>query len=322
MHLPADLALAIEEEAAAFPLAELRRAAQSISERYRAEHPRTGRLSATGCAAWAAVRMPATWAGSRTVLEELRRLNPEARPRSLLDLGAGAGAGIHAACEVFESIDQVTAMEGETGLLAQGSRFAQASKNEAVRATRWLERDLRLGPPFAGHDLVLLGWVAGELEQPARELVLERAWQAAGYSLVVIEPGTPRGFDVIRETREQLRALGAQPAAPCPSAGSCAVADGQWCHFAARVERSALHRRLKGGELSYEDEKFSYLIVSREPLRRAEARIVRHPWHDPGLIRLEICNGEDWRAVDVRKREREQFRAARKARWGDEWRLH
>ena len=314
MHLPAELARAVEEQAGAFSLAELARAAAAISERYRSDRPRTGHLSAAECAAWAVVRMPATWAAACTVLEELRHRDAEARPRSVLDLGAGPGGGIHAAGQVFSCVERATAIEREAALIALGEAFG-------VFPTRWIRRDLRTGPGFEEHDLVLLGWVVGELDPAERESLIERAWHAAGSSLIIIEPGTPRGFQIIRSARDRLLALGANLVAPCPSADACGAPEGEWCHFAARIERSALHRRLKGGELSYEDEKFSYLIASRRPASRAEARVVRHPRHEPRLIRLELCTGTEWRALAVSKRQKEQFRLARKAEWGGEWRL-
>ena len=314
MHLPGELARAVEEHAAAFPFAELARAAAAISERYRGDRPRTGHLSPAECAAWAVVRMPATWAATCVVLEELRTRDQEISPRSVVDLGAGPGGGIHAACQLYPSIERATAIEREGALIELGETFA------ALRAD-WIQRDLRNGPLFEEHDLVLLGWVLGELESGERDSLIERAWGAAGRALVIIEPGTPRGFQTIRSARDRLRALDAHLIAPCPGADSCGAPEGEWCHFAARVERSALHRRLKGGELSYEDEKFSYLIASRRPATRAEARIVRHPRHEPGLIRLEVCTGTEWRSLAIPKRQKDQFRLARKAEWGGEWRL-
>ena len=96
-------------------------------------------------------------------------------------------------------------------------------------------------------------------------------------------------------------------------------AAGDWRHFAARVERSALHRRLKAGELGHEDEKFSYAVWSREPFPRAQARIVRHPLVEPGRITLQVCGAEGLRVQRVTKTNRNDFRSARKSTWGDEW---
>ena len=92
-----------------------------------------------------------------------------------------------------------------------------------------------------------------------------------------------------------------------------------WCHFAARVERSALHRRLKGGALGHEDEKFTYVAVSRVPVVPVPARVVRHPLRRPGHAALELCTPTGLVRRAVTKRERQAWRAARRARWGDAW---
>ena len=47
---------------------------------------------------------------------------------------------------------------------------------------------------------------------------------------------------------------------------------------------------MKGGTLGYEDEKFAYLVVSRDADEgRAEARILRHPRVEKGRIVLALC---------------------------------
>jgi ribosomal protein RSM22 (predicted rRNA methylase) len=136
-------------------------------------------------------------------------------------------------------------------------------------------------------------------------------------ALVLIEPGTPRGFSLIRKVRSDLLAAGARMIAPCPAETACPLADPDWCHFAARVERSSLHRRLKGGDLGYEDEKFSYVALARQSVDLPEARIIRHPMHHPGLIEIETCTPAGLRSERIARRDRERFRAARKAAWGD-----
>jgi ribosomal protein RSM22 (predicted rRNA methylase) len=95
---------------------------------------------------------------------------------------------------------------------------------------------------------------------------------------------------------------------------------GDWCHFAARVERSSLHRRMKSGELGWEDEKLSYVIFSKDPqIARAKARIVRHPQIGKRHIKLELCAQAGLELVTISKRQGEVYRQARRARWGDSW---
>ncbi|HWB96058.1 MAG TPA: small ribosomal subunit Rsm22 family protein, partial [Bryobacteraceae bacterium] len=157
----------------------------------------------------------------------------------------------------------------------------------------------------------------GELSGPSALEVAARLWHACQVALVVIEPGTPKGFSLIRQIRDSLLAQGANMLAPCPAASPCPIASPDWCHFSQRVERSSLHRRLKDGALGYEDEKFSYVALARMPVALPPARIIRHPRHQPGLITLDLCRAGVLDAVKVPRRDRERFREARRARWGD-----
>jgi ribosomal protein RSM22 (predicted rRNA methylase) len=77
---------------------------------------------------------------------------------------------------------------------------------------------------------------------------------------------------------------------------------------------------LKSGELSYEDEKSSYLVFARDAtVPQAPARILRHPVHGKGHIKLTLCQAPQVREVTIGKSEREAFRLARHASWGDPW---
>lgn len=94
---------------------------------------------------------------------------------------------------------------------------------------------------------------------------------------------------------------------------------GDWCHFAARVERTGLHRRLKSGALNYEDEKFAYVAVARAETPHPAGRVVRRPEPRPGLIHLTVCRGDAISLENVTRRDPARFRAARHAKWGGEW---
>lgn len=294
----------MEERAATVGFAALKRAALAISCGYRegCTTALAGMAPEERVAAYLATRMPATYAAAVAVLRELRQY----QPRSVLDVGAGAGAATLAALRWFPPVDSITLIERDTALLDIAREFLP---HAGIRC----ENFLRIAT-FPPHDLVIAAYSLGE--GPPSEII-SRLWLAARMALVVIEPGTPRGFALVRDARTRLLAAGAQMLAPCPGAGNCPVVEPDWCHFAARVERSALHRRLKEGDLSYEDEKFSYVAVGREPAALAPARIVRRPRHQPGLIVLETCTPSGLATVRVAKRDRERFRAGRHAAWGD-----
>jgi ribosomal protein RSM22 (predicted rRNA methylase) len=299
MLLPDAIRRAIEERAEALGFAELKRAATALSDAYR-EGRRPHLADEARTTAYLVTRMPATYTAAYTVLREVReRLGPV---ESILDVGAGTGAASVAARTWFP--------DAMLALVERDAAFAKASRDWLPEA-ELLARDLAAELP--GRDLVIAAYSLGEAGGLAHA---RRLWQAARRALVVIEPGTPRGFELIRAVRDQLLAEGAHMIAPCPFEGPCPMVAPDWCHFAARVERSSLHRRVKGGELGYEDEKYSYVALAREPVSPAHARVVRHPQHHPGLIVLEECTPLGLRTERVTKRDKDAFRAARRAQWG------
>ncbi|MBK8729172.1 MAG: hypothetical protein IPM00_07135 [Tetrasphaera sp.] len=94
--------------------------------------------------------------------------------------------------------------------------------------------------------------------------------------------------------RDRLRSAGWHLVAPCPHALDCPLADGDWCHFSVRVQRSNLHRDLKAAELNYEDEKFSYVLATRtgdppQPPAAPDDRVLRHPLTRKGMGQFRVC---------------------------------
>src|SRR5437763_11717923 len=130
-----------------------------------------------------------------------------------------------------------------------------------------------------------------------------------------------RGFGVVNQARFAWIAAGAHIVAPCPHESECPmVVAGDWCHFAERVERTALHRQLKDGTLGHEDEKFSYVVAGRRQFNKAAARIVRHPQKHSGHVQLMLCAPGGLVKRTVTRSQKESYKSARKAEWGDEWR--
>jgi ribosomal protein RSM22 (predicted rRNA methylase) len=250
--------------------------------------------------------MPATYAAAHHVLGEVHK-RLQGRPiASVLDVGGGTGAASLAARHWFP--------EAAITLLERDGAFASAARECLPEASFRMEDAARL-EAFPPHDLVVAAYSLNELPRA----VAARIWRAARVAMVAIEPGTPAGFGRIREIRDQLLGQGARMLAPCPAETPCPLASPDWCHFAARVERSSLHRRVKDAQVNYEDEKFSYVALVREPVALAQARIIRRPEHRPGRVVLEICRADGIGAERVARRDRTAFRAARAAAWGDAW---
>ena len=95
------------------------------------------------------------------------------------------------------------------------------------------------------------------------------------------------------------------------------MAEGDWCHFAVRVQRTKLHKQLKGGDVPYEDEKYAYLALTRQqPAASCAARVLRHPLIAPGKITLTLCEGGEKKLRAVTKKD-PLWKRARKIGAGD-----
>jgi ribosomal protein RSM22 (predicted rRNA methylase) len=313
MQLPLEVREAIERRADEVSFASLKREAEEMSNAYRAGAQPPRIATAARVAAYLVTRMPATYAAARAVLRETHRLLGDRKMSSVLDVGAGSGAAALAALEEYP--------EATLTLADRGRALLEAAKQWLPQA-RLLAEDVTRLLTIEAHDLVILAYSAGEIGVSS----LARLWQAARVAFVLIEPGTPRGFAFVRAVRSKLLAEGAHMIAPCPFAGICPMVDPNWCHFGARVERSSLHRRIKGGMLGYEDEKYSYVALAREPVELVAARIIGRPRqiarrspNQPKWIELETCTPDGLKTGRVTKRDRDRYRAARHADWGSPW---
>ena len=291
-QLPAALLGAIDALAAQCERTALARDAQAISESYRLRTGHGERLltRAGEAAAYAAARMPATYASAHAALSEAL-LASGAAPCTLLDCGAGTGA-VSWAADALLALEDVTCLEREEAMRSVGRQLMGAGSG-ALRAARWETCDLAQDAPLPQAELVCEGYMLGELPESMRLPVAERLWDAAQQMAVFIEPGTPQGFANLRAVRTMLMERGAHISAPCPAGtGDCPMAGEDWCHFTVRVQRTQLHRALKGGEAPFEDEKFCYLAATREaPGNACAARVLRHPQIAPGRIGVTVCEG-------------------------------
>ncbi len=268
--------------------------------------------------AYAAYRMPATFAAVRSALGALAAAVPGWAPGSHVDVGGGTGAATWAVSDTWGGERPVTVLDWAEPALALGREIAAA--HPALRDVSW--RRARIGPALTVEDadLVTVSYVLNELTPDDRAALVDTAAGAAR-AVVIVEAGTPDGHARVVEARDRLAAAGFRVAAPCPHSAACPIVPGaDWCHFAARVSRSSLHRRVKGGSLAYEDEKFSYVAATRFPAAPAPARVVRRPQLRKGQVLLDLCDTDErLHRTTVTKRHGDLYKAARDADWGDAW---
>jgi len=266
-------------------------------------------------AAYAAYRMPATFEAVRGALGALREAAPDWEPRTHTDVGGGTGAAGWAVAEAWEEQPpRTTVLDWAEPALALGRELAAGALDMEWRTAR-IGGALRL----ADTDLVTVSYVLKELTEADRAALVTEAARVA-QTVVIVEPGTPDGYERIIAARTLLIEAGFTVAAPCPHSGACPIEPGtDWCHFSARVSRSSLHRKVKGGSLPYEDEKYSYVAATRFPPAPATSRITRRPQIRKGLVLLDLCGPDGLTRDTVTKRHGPLYKQARDVEWGDSW---
>lgn len=317
MELPFALRQSVERMLEHQPLQALRRASARLSSRYRQE-VRDGHFhihDALAAKAYLATRLPATFAAIRAALETVSEADTDFAPSSLLDFGAGPGSALWAATDCWPGIESAVMVEASAAIRDVGSTLAEALP---VRA-EWIEGDLVKGlPALAPADLVTLAYVLDEVAGADIPPIVSNLWTLTRHVLVIVEPGTPAGWQRILAARSVLLNAGAHLMAPCAHSLGCPIAAPDWCHFSRRVARSRLHRLVKEGEVPWEDEKYIFLAASRGVAAPAAARVLAPPQVSSGMIRLKLCKTDGTAAeVLVTKRDGAAFKQARRTDWGD-----
>lgn len=317
MELPPRLRRAVDRALDGASVRDIAAAAEALSRRYR-EDTRDGRLhvaTETATLAYLAVRLPATFAAVHASLAAAALSRPDFSPRTMLDVGAGPGTALWAAAQCWRDLDDVLFVEASPSLRAWGEPIAaEAGPSRIVWRMADLNRDEIESEP---RDLVTLAYVLSELSPTVRNTIVDRLWRLTADMLVIVEPGTPAGWQRILLARTRLLAAGASIVAPCPHADACPLEPPDWCHFAQRVSRSRIHRTVKRGDVPWEDEKFIYLAVSRRPGTPFGARVVARPSKQSGRIRLKLCQPDGTVGHRlVTRRDGAAFKQARRADWG------
>ncbi len=314
--LPRSLSQAIALEASRLPQGDLVHAAQSLSLAYRREGAALpARLNHALRTAYLAMRFPATYAAVSTALTELNRVTDRRIFHSCLDVGAGPGTASCAAHGVWPSITTFRQLERDQGWFDVAD---QLSEVVGIQISRLVGNLPTIAIP--AHDLVIAAYALNEVPTGIIDAAIKHIWSATSAALVVVEPGTPHGFGVVRRVREICLEQGGHAAAPCTHDATCPMTTHDWCHRIVRIERSALHRRLKDAQLAFEDEKFSFVVITREPPHRlAPSRIVRRPIRASGHVHLDLCTDTGLHRTTVTRADRAAYKATRDVDWGDLW---
>ncbi|MBI5318045.1 small ribosomal subunit Rsm22 family protein [Bradyrhizobium sp.] len=312
--LPAALRAALEARLQGVSRNEAADRAAAISKTYREGGGSAAIASETDALAYALARMPATYAADVASLNALADIRPDFAPKSLLDIGAGPGTATWAAAEAFLSLQSFTLLDANDAL----RRLALDLLNDGGRQITYERGDARaLLAKAEAADLIVASYVIGEMGEAERTSLAALMWEKTRDTLLVVEPGTPAGYARIIALRQQLVAAGGHVAAPCPHGGPCPLTPPDWCHFTQRLQRSRAHKQAKGADVPFEDEKFAYVALTREPVRERPSRVLAQPAVGKAEVRAKLCTPGGLEVTGVPRRDKAAYAAARRWRWGD-----
>ncbi len=290
--------------------------ARAMSEAYRSGGTSKPIADERDALAYALVRMPATYAAASACLAAVREARPDFAPASMLDAGAGPGTVTWAAASVFSSLSDFVLLDANAALT--GLAKVLTTPNERLAGAGFRLGDIRqLLANVPASDLIVAGYLIGELDERAQADLADLMWERTRDTLLVVEPGTPAGYARIIALRARLIARGAHVFAPCPHDAACPLVAPDWCHFAQRLPRSRDHMLLKDADVPFEDEKFSYVALSRTPLDNRAARVLAPPEVTKFGVTAKLCTAQGLTRTSIPRRDRTAYAQARRWRWGD-----
>ncbi len=308
IEIPDEIQARIEELIAKKEPSALQKAYLRLQERYRGE--RSFRLETEEeHLSYLLARFPGTFAAASKVIVRLSEMDPSFQPQTLLDLGSGPGTALLAASNYFP-IKQATLVEQNSIFIKLGSSLLQNIPHEYLKTSF---SELKITNSY---DMILASYSLSETDEAIANSLITQALDHCTY-LVLIEPGTPYGFSRLLSYRTHAIQQGAFCLAPCPHEKKCPMGTG-WCHFSERLPRTHFQKMVKHASLGYEDEKYSYVILSKKVIPHSMARIVQTPKKHSGHVQLVLCTTSgNLESKTVSKRHKDLYKLARDAEWGD-----
>jgi ribosomal protein RSM22 (predicted rRNA methylase) len=314
--LPTELRAALEAKLQGLSRIDAAARAALISRTYRDGGNSGAIASAADALAYALARMPATYAAVTASLNALGETRPDFAPKNLLDVGAGPGTASWAAAEVFASLQSFMLLDANAALRALALDLCRDSARLKKMTYHRGEARAALADAEPA-DLVVASYLIGEIGEAERRTLAELLWNKTRDTLLIVEPGTPPGYARIITLRQQLISSGAHVAAPCPHDGRCPLAAPDWCHFTQRLPRLRAHMQIKQAELPFEDEKFSYVALTRRPVERHFERVLAQPVVSKIEVSAKLCTADGLNIAKVPHRDKTAYARARRWRWGD-----
>lgn len=237
--------------------------------------------------AYALTRMPAT---TQVLIRCLQEIPDFTTLSSILDIGAGTGSLLWALSQLPQSslLTKLTLVERNPVMLGLAQDLSNSLSLKSNPTFK--HGSLETLNPIPTADLITLNYVCNEVPLSQLEKALPKLWESTHKHLLFIDPGTPENFKKMLRVRALLQDLGAHISAPCGHQAACPLAESEtWCHFGVRLSRSKTQKYLKNGEAPFENEKYVYLLVSKEPKESPYNRILSKQQKGKRGLALDLC---------------------------------
>lgn len=262
------------------------------------------------------------------VFDEIRKFNPDYKPRSFFDFGSGIGSGTWAVNtfwknDIFEyfCVDTSTDMHDLARLI-----LCQGKDNVKLPLKGFFQRQFLPASTDLKYSIVLSAFSLFELPSMKSRLeTIQKLWNKTEDYLIIVEQGTNAGFQVVNEVREFVLNLpkgknNGYAFSPCPNDSVCPryLEHKTPCNFLMKYESLPFPSKSE-----VYAETFSYVILKRgarpvdDPMW---PRLVRAPIVRSGHTICRLCTKEgELKEIIFSKAKYDQttYRCARSSNWGD-----
>ena len=308
----------IEELISNKKLAEIKKDYKEVSLKYRDEKINSAAVVSSDKQAigYITSRMPETSVIIDAVLNKTSSLiDLKKEVSSVLDLGSGTGSALWALENYVNKIN-VCAVEREPEMV----KYSQKLSKDLDLNITYIQEDVlsKKVKDLLETDLVLESFMLNEMNDQDRKQTLDLMVQKAKKYIILIEPGTPASYKKMMENRDYLLSKKLNLVLPCMHSEKCPLKD-DYCNFTVRVNRTKILKQVKDGSLGYEDEKYFYLVFSKEDFPKTKnAMVIRKPLYRKSCVDLKLCtSNKEIKNVTITKKDKQKYAQSKDLKQGD-----
>ncbi len=274
--------------------------------------------------AYLGLRFPATYAQIAGALLQIQDRVPDWRPRSVLDIGCGPGTGIWAATSVWPDMTAAVGVDQDTHLLS----LAEEIGSDAHISTKitWVQQTVARWTATVDtntYDLIIVANVLNELPKGIKDDFFAALQQHSSGIVLLLEPGTPRGYAIIRSAAEKI-VLKAPLIAPYIH-NTFVPSEAYWIHFPQLFTRPDFLRKIRQSmressdmASDWEETKYSYVACGSVPMTTTYwGQAIGSVQKYRGYLTLPVLTADGVHTARVMKRHKVEYAAAKRIRWGE-----